>query len=385
MTNLRELHEIYPPDPRVTMPVGIRVDNWLYGSVSGADPLTGRFEGDTPVQTQAAVAVMKHVLVSAGMQPVNIKSIKVYRSREDPRYFASLQELFGRAPDYEASSRSRLPFSKFSALQVYTDPEHMAPGQHVRIDFTASSGQSEWVARMQSAGVLSAPDALKIGPVLWVPSLTAADAADGTIPSGIEAQVTGAFDNLERLLERVGVSRSQILRIAGYVRNLKDKDYLNNAMVERFPVWAEKPVHKYVPCALPPGVEFALQAIAVEGAPRRILEIEGIKHNDPISLGAQAGNVFVSSRVQARLEPDARAQTARLIESHARRLVEDIGGSLDDVTQLVWGIGDPAFEADVREECAEHWPPERMPRLDFMQAEFTHSPLPRLEFFALLD
>jgi enamine deaminase RidA (YjgF/YER057c/UK114 family) len=374
-TNLRELYEIYPAEPRAAMPIGIRVDDWLYGSVSGVDPLTRRFSGDMLTQMPVAVAALKHVLASGGMQPRDIHGIRVYRQREDPRYFAALQALLSATSDREALG---------ARLQVYDDPQHLAPAQHIRVDFTASLGETDLTAKILTPGVKTAPDAVQIGPVLWTPMVTAADPDSGATPDDIEAQVVAAFDNLERLLVRAGVGQDQVLRIAGYIRDLKDKDLLNDAMMQRFPVWAEKPVHKYVPAALPEGVEFALQAMAVDDAPRRIIEIEGIKHNDPISLGAQVGNVFVSSRVQARLEPTAREQASRLIDSHARRLVEHIGGSLDDVTQLVWGIGDPAFETEVREECARHWRPDRLPRIHVMQADFPHSPLPRLEFIALV-
>jgi enamine deaminase RidA (YjgF/YER057c/UK114 family) len=385
MTKLNELYEIYPPERRATMPIAIRVDNWLFGSVSGVDPLTGVAAGDTPVQARAAIAAMKHVLVCGGMQAANVRSLRVVTSREDPRYFASLQEAFY-PQSVEAPAYSRLPFSKWAALQVLTHPMELAPGQHVRIDFTATAGQGEWVARVKSPTWTAAPEAVKIGPVLWAHNVTATDPIDGSIrASGIEAQAEAAFDNLERLLEREGVRRSQLLRISGYMRDLKDKDVLNEAMVARFPEASERPVHKYVPAVLPPGIEFALQALAVDGADRRIVEMDGIKHNDPISLGAIAGNVFVSSRVQARLQPSAREQAARLIDGHARRLMEHIGGSLEDVTQLVWGIGDPRFEADVREESAGHWVQDRGPRVDVLEAAFPHSPLPRLEFIALLD
>jgi enamine deaminase RidA (YjgF/YER057c/UK114 family) len=268
---------------------------------------------------------------------------------------------------------------------VYTSPKRLAAGQHVLVDFTATAGQSEWLAKLLTPDVVSPAQAVRIGPLLWAHDLTAADPVDGSMPAGgMEAQVEVAFDNLERLLEREGIGRGQLLRIAGYMRDLKDKDVLNEAMVARFPDASQRPVHKYVPAALPPGVEFALQAIAIEGAERRIVEMDGIKHNDPISLGAIAGNVFISSRVQARLEPSAIEQAARLIDSHARRLMEHIGGSLDDVTQLAWGIGDAAFESDVREECTRHWPAGGGPRIDVMQAPFPHSPLPRLEFIAVL-
>ena len=385
MTKLQQLYEIYPAEPGATMPIGLRVDNWLYGSASAMDPLTGRFEGDTRSQMRASIAAMKHVLSEGGMRAINLRHIKVTSSGADPEYIESLGREFWALDEPDHPPPSRLPLSKFARLSVYTDANVLSQGEHVRLDFTAALGQSEWRATTLSPTVTAPAEAVRIGPVLWAHNVTARDAVDGSMPSGgIEVQVESAFDNLERLLERTGVGRGQLLRIAGFMRDLKDKDLLNEEMVRRFPVWSEKPVHKYVPSALPPGVEFALQAIAVEGGERRIIEIEGIKHNDPISLGALAGNVFISSRVQARLEPTAREQAARLIESHARRLVEHVGGTLDDVTQMVWGIGDAAFEADVRAECERHWPSDRTPRLDVMQADFPHSPMPRLEFFALL-
>ncbi len=155
-------------------------------------------------------------------------------------------------------------------------------------------------------------------------------------------------------------------------------------MVSVFPNWSEKPVHKYVPAALPPGVAFSLQAIGLMTDDRRIIEIEGIKHNDPISLGAIAGNVFISSRVQARLEPTAAEQARRLLDTHVRRLVEHVGGTIDDVTHMTWGIGDPAFALDVATECHAVWPNEDSPQLTIIQADFPHSPMPRVEFTAVL-
>jgi enamine deaminase RidA (YjgF/YER057c/UK114 family) len=382
---LRELYEIYPADPRATVPTGIRVDNWLFGSVSGVDPVTRLATGDMPAQVRAAAGAMRHVLARGGMQPINLKSVRVYRAREDPRYFAALQELFGGPAEYGGSGGGALPFSRTGAFQVYTSPKHLAPGQHVRIDFTATAGQGEWLAKLQTPDVIAPAPAIRIGPLLWAYDVTAREPVDGSLPDGgIEAQADVAFDNLERLLERAGIGRGQLLRIAGYMRDLKDKDVLNEAMVARFPHASERPVHQYVPAALPPGVAFALQAIALEGAERRIVEMEGIKHNDPISLGAIAGNVFVSSRVQARLEANAREQAARLIEGHARKLMEHVGGSLTDIRQMTWGIGDAAFEVDVREECSRVWPSGSLPNVDVIQAPFPHSPLPRLEFTALL-
>jgi hypothetical protein len=143
-------------------------------------------------------------------------------------------------------------------------------------------------------------------------------------------------------------------------------------------------VHKYVPVALPPGVAVSLQFIARLGVEREIIEIEGIKHNDPISLGAKAGNLVVSSRVQGRLMPDAALQAERLIESHARTVLRHVGGDLQHVTQTTWGIGEPSYAEDIAGVMKRHWP-GGMPDVRVMQADFPHSGLPRLEFIALLD
>jgi hypothetical protein len=131
-------------------------------------------------------------------------------------------------------------------------------------------------------------------------------------------------------------------------------------------------------------VSFSLQALGLMADDRRIIEMEGVRHNDPISLGAMAGNVFVSSRVQARLEPTAREQARRLLDQHVRKLVEHVGGGLGDVTQTTWGIGDPAFEQDVEQEVSAVWPEGRAPDTQIVEADFPHSPLPRVEFTAVL-
>jgi enamine deaminase RidA (YjgF/YER057c/UK114 family) len=92
----------------------------------------------------------------------------------------------------------------------------------------------------------------------------------------------------------------------------------------------------------------------------------------------------VSSRVQARLMENAEAQAERLVESHARTVLRHIGGDLANVTQTLWGVGDIAYADDIARVMARHWP-AGLPDVAVVEAEFTHSGLPRLEFTALLD
>ena len=297
MTKLQQLYEVYPADPRATMPFGLRVDGAAWAVVDGADLLTGEVTtAETDVQTRTAIGKLTHVIASAGFDFGDLQRVTAYVSPDAD--LARVTRVW-EAANPESGGRARFELRE----------AHLAAGRQVVLEALAALPDAPTNFETTSILVDAPASAVRLGPVLYVPALTTAG-HDGTLPDGIAAQVTGAFDNLDRLLDATGVDRHRILRIAGYMRDLKDKDYLNNEMVARFPVWAEKPVHKYVPAALPPGVEFALQVIAVDGAERSILEIDGIEYNDPISLGAQVGNVFVSSASRPASRPASKPAPA---------------------------------------------------------------------------
>jgi hypothetical protein len=88
--------------------------------------------------------------------------------------------------------------------------------------------------------------------------------------------------------------------------------------------------------------------------------------------------------VQGRLEENAEAQAERLIESHARRVLQHVGGALRHITQATWGVGDVAYAVDITKVMGRHWP-SAPPDVQVTEADFPHSGLPRLEFIALLD
>jgi enamine deaminase RidA (YjgF/YER057c/UK114 family) len=266
--------------------------------------------------------------------------------------------------------------------EIETDVTPLPPGHLVRLDvFAAMEDDRERLELLRVGGI---PAGVRIGDVIFSAGITAADAETGAVGGDTEAQMRGAFANLDRLLTEAGTDRGAVLRIGGYLRDLGERDVLNGAMVGLFPEAARKPVHKYVPASLPPRVNVSLQVIARTGVGREIIEIDGIKHNDPISLGARAGNLVVSSRVQGRLAEGAEAQAERLVESHARTLLRHVGGDLRHVTQATWGIGDSAHGEGIAKVMERHWPDKR-PDLQIIEADFPHSGLPRLEFIALLD
>jgi enamine deaminase RidA (YjgF/YER057c/UK114 family) len=372
VTPLRRLYEVYAGHPRATMPIGIRVDDTVFLSITAADPATGRPEGDYETQLRVASAKLDRALAQTGMGLINVEKAVVWRPDAvfQNRQFVARDAAF--------------PF--FRSGIAIERPANLPDGYELRLDVIATQGAREARVKSLSLEPLAASSGVRIGPVVFAHDVSHVGPGTGNIVGRETAyQVEAAFDNLDRLLEHAGTGREQILRIAGFHRDLGEKDLMNRAMVERFSDASRRPVHKYVPAALPAGLNFALQALVVDGAERRIIEMEGIRHNDPISLGALAGNVFVSSRVQGKLEAGPREQAARLIEKHAAGLMQHIGGSLHNVTQTTWGIGDVSFAKVVEEECVRYWPDSATrPRLQILEADFPHSPLPRLEFLALL-
>jgi enamine deaminase RidA (YjgF/YER057c/UK114 family) len=368
---LNQLYELYPANSRATMPLGIRVDDTVFASVTGADPVTGLADGNVEAQLMTSINTLEGLLERGGMTFQDIERVDAYASGVSPETLSMLV------------TDTLAPRTKLT--RIFAQPAILRSGQRLRLDVVATPNSHRQELRHIRVAANEAPMAVRIGPLLFAYDVTPVNATSGRIESeATQEQVATAFENLDRVLDTAGMARTQLLRIAGYFRDLGEKDLLNSRMVTVFPHWSQKPVHKYVPAALPPGVAFSLQAIGLMTDDRRIIEIEGIKHNDPISLGAIAGNVFISSRVQARLEPTAAEQARRLLDTHVRRLVEHLGGSIDDVTHMTWGIGNPAFAVDVATECQAVWPNEDTPHLTIVEADFPHSPMPRVEFTAVL-
>lgn len=348
------------------MPLGLRVNGHVYaGNLTGADPVSGANEPDPMLQLLHALGLLRHAVERAGGGLEHVR--RVVASVADP--------ADGEAVELTLSDSLR-------GAEIETDVTPLPHGQLVRLDaFAALEDDRE---RPELLYVGEAPAGVRIGDVVFSAGVTAADPETGAVGGDTGKQMRAAFANLDRVLAEAGLDRGAVLRIGGYLRDLGEKDVLNAAMVETYPAATQKPVHKYVPASLPPGVNVSLQFIARGGVEREIIEIEGIKHNDPISLGARAGNLVVSSRVQGRLMDDAESQAERLVESHARTVLQHVGGDLRHVTQVTWGVGDPAYAADIAKVMARHWP-SNAPDLQVTEADFPHSGLPRLEFIALLD
>ena len=62
------------------MPLGIRVDDTVFASVTGADPTTGLATGDVESQLTTAIDTLEGLLERGGMSLENIERVDAYAS-----------------------------------------------------------------------------------------------------------------------------------------------------------------------------------------------------------------------------------------------------------------------------------------------------------------
>jgi enamine deaminase RidA (YjgF/YER057c/UK114 family) len=191
--------------------------------------------------------------------------------------------------------------------------------------------------------------AVLMGPLVYAPALLPL-----TEPgAGLDAQLESVLGRVRSVLGEAGCGTSDLVRVTLFMREVKDRRVLNEVWREWFPDPARRPPHKYIPAAVPGGHEVMADAVAVLDGGRRILQVPGLEHRDPMSMGARAGNLVFSSRLFASGET-VESQLARLL-GHASSLMREADGDLRDLTQVTLFADSPAAAARAEGAWREAW------------------------------
>ena len=96
---------------------------------------------------------------------------------------------------------------------------------------------------------------------------------------------------------------------------------------------------------------------------RQTLEIPGVSHGAPIPMGVRMGNLVFSSGVMGKdpatdTFPDDPARQTELMFQHVRALLEEAGGSLDDVAHMTVFVKDNAYREHLNREWLKAFPDE---------------------------
>lgn len=227
------------------------------------------------------------------------------------------------------------------------------------------------------------PAAVQLGALLYIPALQGRE-PDGRLPAGgFAAQCRQALTNLKALLQQAGASLGEVAHVTVYFRDAALRPTLNEVWLEFYPDASDRPPHIYIPADLPPGVEAQLQVLAFPGAARKVLEIPGLQHQDPMAMGDLMVGLVFSSRLfgteaftgRSASGPD---EQAAMVLAHARTLMQQAGSDLSDVQQVTAFVTDASLEPALHQAWQRAFPAGDGPDLHVLRARLGGPPSIRI-------
>jgi enamine deaminase RidA (YjgF/YER057c/UK114 family) len=360
------------------------VANWVLSSrVHGTDPKTSQLAEGLPAEVAQAFANIDALIGMGGGSTDDVTQLTLFAP--DPNTAAVSEEQFVTAfPD-----ASRRP--SFTRLHSYIMP-HLSMMLEViaatQAGAPADRGAAPREVFYQPQRSLI-PDAMCLDDLFYAPAITAEDAVTGAVPPGFEAQLRQAFPNMLTCLEHAGLSLSNVGHVTVYMPDLNCRPILNDVWAALFPDPNARPPHKYVPIAFDdPRIVAQLQVIAFRGAQPRVLEIPGMAHADPMSMGAQIGDLLFSSRIVGTdtatgTMPEAPQEQANAAFRNVRTLLEQGGTNPRNLSQVTAFVEDAVGrEATLHAWSAMFPDPADRPSLHFLTVHLPGKVAVRLEIIA---
>jgi enamine deaminase RidA (YjgF/YER057c/UK114 family) len=200
-----------------------------------------------------------------------------------------------------------------------------------------------------------------VGDLVFTSSIPGVDLATGEISPDTATQFAVAFENLRRLLRQAGAGPESVGLITVYTPDRAGRAFINKPWLHMFPDDDDRPARKTNHAPLPEGLEVQLQAIAVLNADRESIGVPGLKHKDPLPMGARLGS-FVFSSVFAPEDPatgepvvGAEAQIKRAFDNGAL-LMKEVGGDEGDINHFWVFMQDFQWQPSMVEEWVRRWP-----------------------------
>lgn len=172
--------------------------------------------------------------------------------------------------------------------------------------------------------------------------------------SSPDEQVRRAFAALRTAAEAAGVQVGEIGRVTVLLPDPAHRPLLNPPWLDLFPDEADRPARKTTHVPLAEGVHVELEAVGVRGATRQPVEIEGVRHKDPLPMGARLGRYVFSSVIVPDVPGGGQAEGVEAIAQCYRNtaaFMAAAGGSLGDVSNVWTYLG----RWDLHPEMVDTW------------------------------
>lgn len=248
-THLDRLFEVYPANSRVTVPVGIRVNDMVYGSgLAGADPDRGKPADDVRDQMRAALDRLQALVEGAGGTLDNVARVAAFVTREEDRdpTYEPWDALFPDPADRPA----------FKVLLAALPEEHL-----VHLDAIAIAGQRR--TRIDIRNVPARDPSVKIGNWLFTSRCHGNDQETGeVVTGGLETQTWQTLENLATLAGLAGGSEESIVQVTMFGRDATYMAAARRVFEERFPDPAARPPLRQLVNYVVPRFEISIEMVA---------------------------------------------------------------------------------------------------------------------------
>lgn len=186
-----------------------------------------------------------------------------------------------------------------------------------------------------------------------IAGLRGTDPSTGDLPADHKTQFRNAFANLRRLLDSQALTPDEVGRVTVLCPDRSFRPLINDPWLDLYPD-ENRPARRTTHFDLGPGVAVELLVAGVRGATRTPVEIAGVRHKDPLPMGARLDEYLFSSAVV----PDAPdgSQPAgiaaiRQVFANLEALLAAAGGTADDVSHLSVYLG----RWDLHDDMVDTW------------------------------
>ncbi len=192
------------------------------------------------------------------------------------------------------------------------------------------------------------PLGVRIGDVIYASGIAGIDPATGRLGEGLDRQFDLAFANLRTAVEGAGGSIDNIGHVTFFTKESGGRAGINRPWLAMFPDENDRPTYKFMQADLPGDRLVQLQAFAVAGSRRQLLNITGVAHGNPIPLAVKVRNYIFTSRILP-TDPatgkhgESPEEQARLVFQNMATLLEIAGAEPPHVSQVWLFVGDPAY------------------------------------------
>lgn len=160
-----------------------------------------------------------------------------------------------------------------------------------------------------------------------------------TLAQTAEEQFACAFKNVAKIADEVGFNLDEIGRVTVFTPDASYRPLINDPWLKLFP-GDNRPARKttHVPLAADAHIELEIVG-ALGNAARLPIEIDGVRHKDPLPMGARLGryvfsSVLVTDIPHSSVRPE-RMDAIRQVYENMTAFIEAAGGTLDDISN-VW-------------------------------------------------